>query len=554
MDDLFSAAVAPSVLAGAILVDELAALGVTDIVCCPGSRSAPLAYAAARLESEGRVRLHMRLDERGAGYFALGISKATSRATAVITTSGTAVANLAPAMAEARHARVPLIAVTADRPATLVGTGANQTTDQVGIFGPIPLTTTRISAMDLAPEAWRAGIRRAVVTAEGRLSLRPGPVHVNVELTPPLLGDPGQIPPGVPFRVEEARASHAVRLDPGPRTVIIAGDMPYAQGRRWATEAERAQIPLLAEPSSNARRGPSAIAGYRHLLPGFSSLIERVVVAGHPTLSRPVTSLLSRKDVEIIAVDESGMWPDPGWAVSSVVPAVCFGMGDPGWMATWSGADRGLRARMDSDPAWSGPGIAATVLKSLGEGDCLVLGASNPIRDADLAPISAHPPQVYANRGLAGIDGTIATACGISAGQGKPVVALLGDLTALHDISSLARPVGEPGPDLTLVVADDHGGSIFSTMEYGAGRAQIGELADWFERLFTVPMDVDLADVARGFGVPVTPVSCTAELTQVLASRSGLQMIHATLADLDRPAQEKRLSAWGREAVREALR
>jgi len=550
MDDLFSYTPAPSILAGAVLLDELAALGVTDIICCPGSRSAPLAYAAARLESEGRVRLHMRLDERGAGYFALGIAKATSRAAAVITTSGTAVANLAPAMAEARHARVPLIALTADRPSTLVGTGANQTTDQVGIFGTIPLLVVRISAMDLAPDAWRAAIRRAAVTAQGSLSLEPGPVQVNVELTPPLVGDPGPIPPGVPFRVEETRGARPVALDPGPRTVIVAGDMPPAAGRRWAEEAQRAQIPLLAEPSSNARSGGAAISSYRYLLSGFSPLIERVVVAGHPTLSRPVTALLTRKDLEIIAVDPSGRWPDPGWAVSSVVPSVSFGMGDPSWMGRWVAADKGFRTRMDADPLWSGPHLATAVLEGLNRADALVLGASNPIRDADLAPISTHAPEVYANRGLAGIDGTIATACGIGAGRGKPVTAFLGDLTALYDVSSLARPVGEPEPDLTLIVADDHGGSIFSTMEYGA---QTGELAGWFERLFAVPMATDLAQIARGFGLEVVEATGPAEVRQAMRPRPGMRMIHAGLARETRQGEEKRLAGWGREAAREVL-
>ena len=549
MDDLFSLPPVPSVLAGAIILDELAALGVTDIVCCPGSRSAPLAYAAARLESEGRIRLHMRLDERGAAYFALGIAKAASRAVAVITTSGTAVANLAPAMAEARHAQVALIALSADRPSTLVGTGANQTTEQVGIFGTIPVLISRISAMDMAPDAWRATVRRAVVTAEGRLTQVPGPVQINIELTPPLVGDPGPIPPGTPFHVTNVRGARPVALDPGPRTVIVAGDMPPEAGRRWAEEAQRARIPLLAEPSSNARYGSAAVSCYRYVLGGFAPLIERVVVAGHPTLSRPVTALLSRKDVEIIAVDASGTWPDPGWAVSKVVPAVSFGMGDPAWMGRWLEADKGFRTRLGA--TWSGPGLAATVLESLHSTDAMVLGASNPIRDADLAPISAHPPDVYANRGLAGIDGTIASACGIWAGRRKPVTVLLGDLTFLHDISSLARPQTEPVPDLRLVVADDHGGSIFSTMEYGA---QSGELADWFEKLFAVPMACDLAQAARGFGVDVTEASSLLQAKHALASSGpGISMIHARLDPEPRTTQEKLFAGWGREAVREAL-
>ena len=550
MDDLLSFTPAPSVLAGAILLDELAALGITDIVCCPGSRSAPLAYAAARLDSEGRVRLHMRLDERGAAYFALGIAKATSHTAAVITTSGTAVANLAPAMAEARHAEVPLIVLTADRPSTLVGTGANQTTDQVGIFGTIPLLVARISAMDLAPDAWRATVRRAVVTAEGRFSRRSGPVQINVELTPPLVGDPGPIPPGVPFRADTTPGARPVSLDPGPRTVIVAGDMPPAEGRRWAEEAQRAQIPLLAEPSSNARIGSAAISSYRYLLAGFAPLIERVVVAGHPTLSRPVTGLLSRKDVEIIAVDASGTWPDPGWATSRVVPAVSFGMGDPSWMGKWALADKGFRTQMDADPAWSGPHLAAAVLDSLNPSDALVLGASSPIRDADIAPIPARPHEMYANRGLAGIDGTIATAWGVAAGRGKPVVALLGDLTALHDISSLARPATEQEPDLVIVVADDHGGSIFSTMEYAA---QTGELKDWYERLFAVQMTADLAEIARGFGVEVIEAANQSDVKQALAYHPGIRMVHVSLTRDGRQSEEKRFARWGYQAASEAL-
>ena len=206
--------------------------------------------------------------------------------------------------------------------------------------------------------------------------------------------------------------------------------------------------------------------------------------------------------------------------------------------------------RAQIDPGWSGPTLVAAVLDTLSDKDVLVLGASNPIRDADLAPISAHPPLVYANRGLAGIDGTIATACGVAAGLNRPVVGIVGDLTALHDISSLALPALERGVDLTLVVADDRGGSIFATMEYGAPHSQIGDLADWFERLFAVPMGVDLAEVARGFGVPVVPVSDVSELAAALANPGGIRIVHARLDRSDRAGADKRLAASGRQAVR----
>lgn len=543
---------APSMLAAAVILDELVALGVTDIVCCPGSRSAPLVYAAADQESKGRIRLHMRLDERAAGYFGLGIAKSSGRAVAVITTSGTAVANLAPSLAEARYARVPLIALTADRPATLVGTGANQTADQVGIFGTIPLLLARISATDLAPAAWRAVVRRVVVTAQGQLTRQAGPVHLNIELPFPLVGQIPAVPPSRSFHIDAPSQAVPVELPPGPRTVIVAGDMGVDQGRWWWKQAERTRTPLLAEPSSNARCGSSAIAGYRYLVSGFSNQIERVVLVGHPTVSRSVTALLSRTDIEIIAVDACGQWSDPGWAVSAVFSNLVLSKGDPTWMKQWLDADRLLRNQIDSEKVWSGHTVAAVVIETLTETDKLVLGASNPIRDADLAPISPHPPQVYSNRGLSGIDGTIATACGIAAAGCEPVVALVGDLTAIHDISSLAKPVWERSVNLKVVIADDHGGSLFSCLEYP--QVDIGE-PNWFERLFALPMDIDLALAIRGFGVAVVEVNSLPQLCDALrTNHEGLQVIHASLDRYNRAEYEQQLTNWGTKAASEAAR
>jgi 2-succinyl-5-enolpyruvyl-6-hydroxy-3-cyclohexene-1-carboxylate synthase len=259
---------------------------------------------------------------------------------------------------------------------------------------------------------------------------------------------------------------------------------------------------------------------------------------------------LTRKDVEIIAVNPSGEWPDPGWAVSQVVPQVSLGMGDTAWMNKWVSADRSLRARMDADLVWSGQTVAAVVLNHLRDEDSLVLGASNPIRDADLAPLGSSP-RIYSNRGLAGIDGTIATACGISAGSSGEVVALMGDLTALHDIGSLAQPSLEKTIDLTVVISDDHGGSLFSSLEYAAPASQIGELADYFERLFSVPMECDLTSVVRGFGLSVTEVSTPTQLSQALAvSKSGIRVIHCRLERSTRGDRDRKLASWGREAYK----
>jgi 2-succinyl-5-enolpyruvyl-6-hydroxy-3-cyclohexene-1-carboxylate synthase len=538
----------PSLACAATLVDELNLLGVTDLVLCPGSRSAPLAYAAADAAAAGRLRLWVRVDERSAGFFALGLAKASGRAAAVVTTSGTAVANLAPALLEARHSGVPLLAVTADRPATLVGTGANQTADQVTLLPGAAKLVVRVASADGSEAAWRYAARRAVVTAEGRLDRTPGPVHVNVELTPPLTGHPGPgtepadpvaaglaRPPAPAFTCDPLPAPPPAVLAPGPRTVIVAGDLPPAAGRRWAERAAAAHVPLLAEPSSNARRGPAAVADYLAALPCLAPRIERVVVVGHPTLSRPITALLSRSDVEIIAVAPTGTWPDPGWAVSRVVPDADLLTSDPGWLREWqelaapvippSSVILSEAKDLSVTEAASGPHIAALVLAALGPHDNLVLGSSAQIRHAERAPIHPDPPDVYANRGLAGIDGTLATALGLAAATGRPTTALVGDLTALHDLTSLVIPARERDIDLRVVIANDKGGAIFSTLEYAAYRP-----AD-LERLFTVPHAIDLAAAARTLGATAVTVTSAQDLAAALRTPwTGRHIIVASLA------------------------
>ena len=551
MSDLLTQPGAPSMRLAAVVLDELAALGVTDVVVCPGSRSAPLASAAIALEQAGRIRLHTRIDERSACFLALGIAKASGVPVAIITTSGTAVANLAPALLEARHSYVPIIALTADRPSTLVGTGANQTTDQVTLLGSIPLLVTRLSSSDDNTDAWRATLRRGFIAATGRLTRLPGPVHVNIELTPPLVGDVGEIPAGVPFLVEAPPAHRPTRIDPGRRAVIVAGDMTPEAGTLVALEAERAQVPLLAEPSSNARRGGVAVSTYPYLLPGFAPLIERVIVVGHPTLSRPIAALLARKDVEIIVVSDKGEWVDPGWVTSRVVSSVALSPGDPTWLDMWKKADQNLRAQAEANSApWEL--VAWELWASLTDHDPLVVGASNAVRDLDIAPISASPPLVYANRGLAGIDGTISTTLGVSIGTGRHTTALLGDLTALHDVGGLAIPFLEERPDVTFVVVDDQGGSIFSTLEYGRAISGSKEVSHEFERVFAVRMGVDFTHIAQAMGWPVTSTDARS-FSQVLGEGFGSGLIHVHVERELRRVRDKQWSTWARTSTRSVL-
>jgi 2-succinyl-5-enolpyruvyl-6-hydroxy-3-cyclohexene-1-carboxylate synthase len=448
------------------------------------------------------LRLHVRIDEREGAFLALGLAKASGRLTPVITTSGTAVANLHPALLEALHAHVPLLAVTADRPARLRGTGANQTTVQPGIFGGIPTV---------------ASVRDASTS---------GPGHVNVELDEPLtevVEWTFDRPAPVVWIDDESAPPHELAI--GPRTVVVAGD-DAGSGARFL--AEQANWPLLAEPSSGARAG-EALTAYRLLL-GHAPLadrIERVVSFGHPTLSRAVTSLLAR-DIEVVHVGDQSTFPFPaGPNVRFVDEAVVVGADDPRWHAEWQAADDRVTAaiaEIDADPLV----VAGAVWAALPPEGLLIVGSSNSIRDLDVvAP--AYPPgerrKVLANRGLAGIDGLLSTAIG--AARARPssrALAYVGDLTFLHGSNGLVIGPGEPRPDLTIVVVNDDGGGIFASLEQGAP-----EFADSFERVFGTPTGVDLGRLCEAVGIPHVRVD-PAELADALTHAGpGLRVIEVPL-------------------------
>ncbi len=510
-----------------ILIGQLLAQGVTDFVLAPGSRSAPLALCLDATAKAGRLRLHVRVDERVAGYLALGLAKASQRPVVVVTTSGTAVGNLLPAVMEAYHAGVPLLVVSADRPSWLVGFGANQTTEQGGLFGDFLSYFARVSSA--APAAAQAAqAARAVLLATGATGGRRGPAQLNVELAEPLVS------PGWSAVAVEVAAVTAQRITlpepvwlPGtPPTLVLGGDGDAETGRTAAAFAGEAGLPMVAEPSSNARFGTSALATGRLLLGGpLGSQVERVVVFGRPTLSRPVTALLSRPGVEVVVVTDRSDFVDPGWRVSVVAQAVAVAPGPAEWLAAWQQADAARSGQVDQVLAGSteltGVALARLVVASMSSDQVLCLGNSNPIRDADLAPIRTDPVRTFANRGLSGIDGTVSTAAGISLGSGTPTTLLCGDLSFVHDAAALTIGPGEPRPQLRVVVADDNGGSIFATLEYGRA-----EFADSFERVFATPTGLDLVALASGYGASARRVSGAAEVAAALAEPiTGLEVL-----------------------------
>jgi 2-succinyl-5-enolpyruvyl-6-hydroxy-3-cyclohexene-1-carboxylate synthase len=515
------------------VIGQLVAQGVTDVVLCPGSRSAPLALCLADAARSGTLRLHVRVDERVAGFTALGLSKGSGRPAVVVTTSGTAVANLTPAVLEAHHAGVPLVVVSADRPAELVGVGANQTTEQGRLFAGFLRYRARISPA--APvAAWQAHAARAVLLAAGASGGVPGPVQLNLELPAPLVAPGSDVSPvlGTPVLAGPRPIAEPVVLPGTPRTLVLCGDASPAVGRSAAEFAEAAGLPLVAEASSNARLGRSALACGRLLLASaLGDRLERVIVFGRPGLSRPVTALLARSDVEIVVVTDRPDYVDPGWRARLVCSAVEVEPGPAEWLAAWQQADAERSAHVlaltSGTPILTGPELARLVVGSVPGDQVLCLGNSNPIRDADLAPISTDTGAVHANRGLSGIDGTVSTAIGVALGSVRPTTLLCGDLALVHDAGALAIAPGEPRPELRVVVADDAGGSIFATLEYGRG-----EFAGAFERVFATPTGVDLMAMVAGLGVPAARLSSADEVAAALAEPiSGFEVL---VVDVDR--------------------
>ena len=531
----------PSTAFATVFADELARCGVREVVLAPGSRSTPMAMAFHALDVAGRLRLHVRIDERSVAFTALGLAKAGSTGpgvagpggrapVAIVCTSGTAAANFHPAIIEASESGVPLLVLTADRPPELRGTGANQTSDQVGLSG----GAVRWAADVGVPEAgraaeqnryWRSLVSRALIEAGGTRSLDPGPVHLNRALREPLLPDaeppaepdgPWAGRPGSEPWTEPARPpALAWGLAEGPsRTLVVIGSGRPSRARDTADSAAANGWPVIAEPSSGTigLRGGALLLGVREWLD--DNLPDRVVVAGRPTLSRPVSALLADPRVQVESRVAGPRWPDPTRSSGRI------GLGARGsdaagpdreWAAAWcAAAERvgsAVDAVLDGSPSLTAARLARDVVAALPSGALLVLGSSTPVRDVDRLAVPRADLRVLANRGVAGIDGTISTAIGAASAHGGPAFALMGDLTFLHDLTGLLTGDGEPMPDLTVVVPDNDGGGIFAQLEPGEDRYRQD-----YRRVFGTPHGRDLVAVARALGWAASTVETAAEL------------------------------------------
>ena len=524
---------APAAMAAGIIVDELIRCGTREAVVCPGSRSAPLSRALAAAERAGRLRLHVRADERSAGFLALGLAAETRTVVPVVVTSGTAVANLAPAMVEATYSGVPLLALTADRPASYRGTGANQTIVQDRLFADASVAEFDVDAT-------------VPVTDKGAEPLVPDADEEPV--VPAGRGD------GPWTRLDHLgpanpRANGVVRLDLTRPTLVIAGD--------GAPDLPQlAPVPTIAEPTAPAPENPVhplAAATFAH----ESARPAQIIVLRRPTPHRGAAKLLADPAIEVTVIADGDDYPDVTANAARVASAVeVTGECPERWLSVCAAAGEmavaAVREMLGSTLAdgLSGLHVAAAVTDSLRTGDQLVLGASNPVRDASWAGLPFPGVDVHAGRGAAGIDGTIATAIGIALARDRAhaddirpprTIAFMGDLTFLHDAGALNIGPGEPRPEnLTIVVANDSGGGIFETLEAGAPALRGG-----FERVFGTPHTVDIAALCDAYGVvheetadlgdllallhPDTDVDGI-RVIEVTTSRAGRRELHDVLA------------------------
>ncbi|MGY1801974.1 2-succinyl-5-enolpyruvyl-6-hydroxy-3-cyclohexene-1-carboxylic-acid synthase [Blastococcus sp. SYSU D00922] len=527
----------PSTAFARVLVDELVRGGVTDAVLAPGSRSAPVALALAAAERDGRLRLHVRIDERTAAFLALGLAKASGRPVPVLTTSGTAAAHLHAAVLEADASGVPLLALTADRPPELRATGANQTIEQAGLYGGAVRWAADVGVPEEGREEaqnryWRSLTAKALLTARGALSADPGPVHLNLALREPLVPDHDAAdltgpwagrPDGAPWTAAvPVHAGSGGAPGRGRRTLVVVGDGPAALGREAAELGSTFGWPVVAEPSSgawgtDAVRAGALVLGAREWLSEHRP--ERVLVVGRPTLSRPVTALLADPAVHVETVTASPRWADAVRSSGSVAATLGGGHGreatDLSWVGEWQRAGSAVGAAvdelLDARPEFTAARLARDVVAALPSGALLVLGSSTPVRDVDRLAVPRADLTVLANRGVAGIDGTVSTAVGAATVHGGPAFALMGDLTFLHDLTGLLLGEGEPAPDLTVVVPDNDGGGIFAQLEPGQDRH-----ARDYRRVFGTPHGRDLVAVAQSLGWAATRISSPSELPGAL--------------------------------------
>jgi 2-succinyl-5-enolpyruvyl-6-hydroxy-3-cyclohexene-1-carboxylate synthase len=537
----------PSTALAQVLVDEMIRGGVRDAVVSPGSRSAALALAFAEASRNGRLRLHIQIDERSAAFLALGIAKATGLPVPVVCTSGTAAANFHPAVLEASHSDTPLILLTADRPTELRGIGANQATNQINLYG----GAVRFFAEVGVPEAeigqvryWRSLVSRALAAAST------GPAHLNLAFREPLLPDDGSWVESLDGRAGDlpwttvlagggaiARDIEDLGVTPEMNGVVLIG---HAQGGFTSDESveftSRLGWPIVAEnPLSFATAIPHASLFLSSTDIRATLNSDVVIVIGQLGLSRSLLTYVASVP-KVIGVDQHSSWSDPIRRADIVIdsfPEVSddflVASDQSVWSSQWrQHADHAAGIITSEVSEWSEANVAREFAASLPQGTTCFVGSSRPVRDLEAFAVPRGHLEVLANRGLAGIDGNISTAVGIALCRIERTYAVMGDLTFLHDSNGL---LCDPSIPLTIVVIDNNGGGIFSTLPQRGVKN--------FELVFGTPHDRNLSGIASAFGQSACEVSNLSDFRKALLSQTeGLQVIVALMPDRETNATQ----------------
>ncbi len=499
-----------------VIVRQIIEAGITDVVISPGSRNAPLSFAFYAASQRGLIKIHTRIDERTAAFFALGLAKASGRAVPIVCTSGTAVANYHPAVLEAHHTNTPLLVLTADRPARLRKTGANQTTEQARIFG--------------KSVRYFADISGAVFPMELPLySLASGPVHLNIQFEEPLATDSDSTwlddIKVTPRNIKSTKAPSALKVK-SERAVLIVG---HDRGGFTVEEVTKfaAQLgwPLISEDPisfkdsiahSSLFLASTAIA--KELTP------KTVIVIGRTTLSRSINNFVASagKNIVIdsrIATVDTDRNADKRY---SQIPTLESNEPDADWLEKWQKFSDRTGKELEKITQWSEPVLARTIAAAIKNGTTLFISSSRPIRDIEAFASARSDIETFANRGLAGIDGNISTAMGIATARAA-TIAVLGDLSFLHDLTGL---IHAEKPNLLILVVDNNGGGIFSTLSHRG--------SDGFESIFGTPHNLDLAEIATALNIKTSTINSVDQLQKELAQPiDGIRIVVAQMPDRD---------------------
>ena len=498
------------------IIQQLIELGIKDVVLSPGSRNAPLSIALYEASEKGLIDLHVRIDERGAAFFALGISKASSRYVPVVCTSGTAVANYYPALLEAHHSDINLLLLTADRPARLRRTGSNQTTDQSNIFGAF-VRTSLDTDKDLDLSTALSGS---------------GPVHINLQFDEPLLNeDNSDWLSGIKVKSQETGKAEVIEINiESKKSLVIVGhDRAGFSVDEIEKFASDLAAPLIAEDTLVFE---DAIAHAPIVLSDEKARIalaaENVFVIGRTTLSRSINAYIqgAKKVMVIDPRTENIDTSRTSDEIYTQIPRVKMTLDiDQSWHDLWKKYEALAAIALSVLPEWSEAELATVIAEELEDDTALFISSSRPVRDFESFAVPRSGLNTYANRGLAGIDGNISTALGIAT-QHSESYAVIGDLAFLHDISALANPTQD---NLTIIVVDNDGGGIFSTLGQRGSKG--------FETIFGTPHGIDIASVVKSFGISSQQISSAKELHIALQQiHSGLHVIVAKMPDREQNA------------------